>query len=297
MTDLTKNKIAFAVGLLAVLFALTPLINSLDGAAFLFFGITLRIKYLYWLLSSLLGLSVYCYSFQFILPRHRLPTILGDTFYVIGLIAPLFYVALFLITVLIGLLTPLLLNEHVLSVLQSSLGFAAGIGAAILSNMARRVLDSKQRQAEKQQSSTQEASLLLKANALIKDGHFDLSVIEAFRALEVAARERYGVVGNGRQRLQWFSRLAKDLPNDLREPLERSREARNNAAHAVEPITESSAKEALSIIGKVIALLADTSTDQCPKCGSHSLTEESGVDSGFHWTRKRCIRCGYLDLS
>jgi hypothetical protein len=297
VTELTKNKIAFAVGLLAVLFTLTPLLSDLGGVGFSFLELHLSVRGLYWFLSSTLGLSAYCYGFQFILPNRRFPTVLGDIFYVTGLVAPLLFLGLFLIALLIDILAPLLRNDRVLSVLQFVMGVATGVASAFAAYRARQTLDLRQRQAERSTSSSQEAAFLLKATALHKDGHFDLAVIEAFRALEVAARAQYGVIGSGRQRSEWFGRVLNDLPSALRSPLERVRAVRNNAAHAVEPISDADAQEALRVIGKAVALLANIDPNQCPSCGSTPMLEEAGVDSGFHWTRKRCEKCGYLDLS
>lgn len=297
MTDLTKNKIAYAVGLLAVLFTLTPLLDDFGSVAFSFLSLSLSLKSLYWFLSATLGLGVYFYGFQFLMPQRRVPTVLGDIFYITGLVGPLLYASLFLIASLLSILEPLLRNEQVLKYLQFLLGVAAGVTSAVSIFKARRVLDMKQRQAEKQQRASQEASYLVTADSLAKSGNYDLSVIEAFRALEVAGRGRFGTAVDSRRRSDWFRLLLKALPEDTRQSLERTRTLRNSAAHAVQPVSEAEAKEALGIISKAIALLADTNSDVCPECGSKSLKEESGVDSGFHWTRKDCQKCGYIDFS
>ena len=55
-------------------------------------------------------------------------------------------------------------------------------------NRARRILDVRQKQAEETRRADLEVDSLRMAEELFKNGHYDLATIEAFRALEIAAR-------------------------------------------------------------------------------------------------------------
>ncbi len=109
MSDFTKEKIAFAVGLLAVLFTVTPLLGEIGTVGFSLLGLKVTLRLLYYVLSATLALSVYCYGVQcaFEWPRKTL-TVAGDALFAVAIAAPVAYVLLFAGTELAGLLGQLL---------------------------------------------------------------------------------------------------------------------------------------------------------------------------------------------
>ena len=300
MTDFAKEKIAFAIALLAVLFTLTPLLDTYGTVGFAILGTRLEIRHLYLVLSVTLGLAVYCYGIQFVASRlMRVASIAGDVFHAIAIVVPALYVSLYLAATLVTAVAPILRSPFVQSVVKVVVSAILGAVSVGYWNRARRILDVRQKQAEETRRADLEVDSLRMAEELFKNGHYDLATIEAFRALEIAARGSANKVDRTlrRENRDWFQVLVASLPEQLRPSLERARTVRNSAAHGVELVSEEAAREAINVIGKSLALIAGSVLDRCPACGSTQIVEESGSDHGFSWTRRRCEGCGWLDLS
>lgn len=298
MSDFTKEKIAFAIGLLAVLFTLTPALKDYEQLGFAILTLRLELRHLYLFLAATLSLGVYFYGVQFLTTRSiRFFTLVGDVFYALAIVAPALYLCLFLIGLLIEVVTPVLRSPIVLNVLQLTLSTISGAVAALYWNRTRKVLAVKQQQSETRRRTALELGTLRRAEALFRDGHYDLAVVEAFRALEIAVRDASVDVSRGIRRgaRDWFQVLMESLPEQVRPSLERARRVRNKAVHAVEPVSEEDAKEALGTTSKVLAVIGSVALDSCPNCGSANLIEESDGDHGFSWSRRRCTNCGWIE--
>lgn len=189
MGEFTKEKIAFAIGLLAVLFTLTPVLDLYGTTGFDLLGVTLSIYRLYLFMSAVLGLAVYCYGIQFTTERTLRPAVVaGDVFYVVAIVTPGLFAALFVIAKAADAVAPIFRSPFFGTLLQNGLSVIAGVGAFVASYLFRKRLDTKQRRAEAAKRELLEVAALRRAEDLFKAGHFDLAVVEAFKALEVASR-------------------------------------------------------------------------------------------------------------
>ena len=257
MSDFAKEKIAFAVGLLAVLFTVTPLLSEIGALGFSLFGVRITISLLYYSLSALLALAVYCYGVQFAFqwPRKAL-TIVGDVFYALAIAAPVAFILLFAGTELAGLLGRVLQSELARTVGTGLFGVMSGALASQLAYLTRKALSQKQRDAELRLSADEGVLQLRRAQQLTNSGHYDLGIIEAFRAVESAAR-RSALMRNVPFSARWFTALADQLPTpELRTDFDAFKRLRNVAAHAVERISAEQASQSLAIAARLLSFLS-----------------------------------------
>jgi hypothetical protein len=300
MTEFAKEKIAFAIGLLAVIFTLTPLLESYGSAGFLLVGLRIEIRQLYLFLSASLGLAVYFYGLQFMTGRRmRFAAVTGDVFYALAMVGPLLFASLFLAVLLASAAARIFATVSILPVIEGIVSSIAGAGAMWAWFQLRATLDRKQKHSEAFSREQQEISQLRRAEDLLRAGHSDLAIVEAFRSLELAAPTlipKLSSLDLKKKNREWFQILTERLPTELRAQLEMVRNARNLAAHGLEPITSAAAQEAVRTIGRVLAVLSANRADRCPQCGSTDVAQESGSDSGYSWQRARCLRCGWVDV-
>lgn len=300
MTEFAKEKIAFAIGLLAVVFTLTPLLGSYGSAGFLLVGLRIEVRQLYLFLSATLGLAVYFYGLQFMTGRRmRFAAVAGDVFYALAMVGPLLFASLFLTVLFAGAAARLFATVSILPVLEGIISSIAGAGAMWTWFQLRATLDRKQKHSEAFSREQQEISQLKRAEELLRSGHNDLAIVEAFRALELAAPTlipKLGSLDLKKKHREWFQILTDRLPTELRAQLESVRNRRNQAAHGVEPISATAAQEAVRTISRVLAVLSANRGDRCPQCGSSGLAQEFGSDSGYSWQRDRCLNCGWADV-
>src|SRR3972149_5133811 len=100
MNEFTKEKLAFVIGLSAILFTLT-------------------ISHLYYFIAAALLISVYFYGIRFITDRYiHITESIGDYLYIIVILAPPIYIALFLVVLLSNLLGMLFKSDIARSVFE-----------------------------------------------------------------------------------------------------------------------------------------------------------------------------------
>jgi HEPN domain-containing protein len=268
MNDFAKQKIAFAIGLLAVLFTVTPLLQPFGELGYSIFGARLNLLRLYYFLSIILLLATYCYAIQFLTERDlRYPAIIGNFLYAVAIVSPAVYITLWSIIYLLGFITPSFKSsvaEH----------FVAGVVSSIIVVVATevaarlgRALGRKEKRAAVEQLEQEEMRFLRRAEQLLEADHYDLAVVEAWKAIEVAARRAL---------------LKRDVPQSFRLPLHREiekyglvpkelipafqevRRTRNIAAHAVERISKEQARNAIELSARILAALAPVDDDGEP---------------------------------
>ena len=257
MTDFAKQKVAFAIGLLAALFTLTPLLTDYGLLGFDLFGVRFSLQGLYVFLSGILGLAVYCYGIQFITARRlRYAATAGDIFYALAIVAPGLFASLFVIATLTHVLAPLLRSSTAQIVVQNLLSAVAGAVSVSIAYRAQRTLAQTQRNSEAALREDAEVVTIRRAEELLRAGHNDLAVIEAFKALEMAARN-ISWIARGGPANNWFRKLKDILPQEFQLRLDSAREIRNEAAHSARPVSESEAQEVLATANKLLAVLSD----------------------------------------
>jgi hypothetical protein len=188
MTEFTKTKIHFALALLGAIFALHPFLQRWEDASFYYLGFEVKVFYAYILVAGLLSLSVYCFGLTLVSERvHAGMERLGNYFYalavmVIPLIAGLY---------LSGLLADRVGQSH-LAWAAPGLALGLGIGWLLLSQLlawlVRGRLGQQDQNVKLEQLAKQEITSVNRARELFDGEHYDLSFIEAWRALESRLR-------------------------------------------------------------------------------------------------------------
>ncbi len=195
MTEFTKTKISFALALLGTLFALHPFMEKYADVGFPYLGYDLKVFYAFALTAGLLACTVYCYAMSLVSERvHGIMERLGNTTYALAVIIGPLYAGLY--------------GAYQLSVVfeASHLAWAApgvalgvGIGWLVLSQVLvflfRGRLSDQDQSSKIKQFADQEIAALNRAREMFQSEHYDLSVIEAWRAIE--ARLRRALLARG----------------------------------------------------------------------------------------------------
>jgi HEPN domain-containing protein len=188
MTDFTKTKISFALALLGTLFALHPFLEKYPDAGFDYplFSLTvpLKVYYVFAVVGGLLAFTVYCYAVALVSER---PSSwlekLGNYAYAAAIMILPLYGALALAHTLaqqLGLAEFRWLAPPVGGVLALFWLFVAW--------RLRRRLGEGDRVAKITQLADQEVAALNRAREMFESKHYDLSVIESWRAIEARLR-------------------------------------------------------------------------------------------------------------
>ena len=259
MTEFTKLKISFALALMGTLFALHPFIDRFAEGGFLYLGVDLKMYYAYFLTAGLLSLCVYLYAVTLLSERpHSWCEKTGNSAYALAILVVPIYAGLFLSAKLADWVA----LSHV-AWAAPAVAIGLGGGWVALSQLVawriRRRLGEQDREAKMAQLARQEIDSLNQARELFDNEHYDLSVIESWRALESRLRQ---VLLNRRISVR------SDNPGAvihhaakkgiLREPtLGLVEDLRRHWAVALstEPLTRESAVSALSAVRHVLAVI------------------------------------------
>jgi hypothetical protein len=189
MTEFTKLKISFALALMGTLFALHPFLDRFADRGFLYLGYDLKVFYAYSLTAGLLSLCVYFYAVTLLSERpHSWCEKTGNSAYALAVLVVPVYAGLFLSARLAE-------RVAVSHVAWAAPAVAAGLGlgwVALSQFVAWRIhrrLGEQDRAAKLTQLARQEAESLNRARELFDTDHYDLSVVEAWRALEARLRQ------------------------------------------------------------------------------------------------------------
>lgn len=188
MTEFTKTKIHFALALLGSLFALHPFLQTYQNLGFLYLGYEFKWVYAYGATAAALALCVYCFGLTMLSERsHSWLERLGNDFYALAvMIGPLFgglYLA--------SLLADLMGQSH-LAWAAPAAALGMGIGWLILSQVIalflRRRLLKQDLGAKVKEFAEQELAAVNRSGELSASDHLDMSVMEAWRAVEARIR-------------------------------------------------------------------------------------------------------------
>jgi hypothetical protein len=189
MTEFTKLKITFALALLGTLFALHPLLDQFADRGFLYLGYDLKVFYAYSLTSGLLSLCVYLYAVTLLNDHpHSWCERTGNSTYALAILVVPIYAGLYLSAKLAE-------QVAVSHVAWAAPLVAIGLGAGwiALSQLVawriRRRLGEQDRVSKMTQLATQEIASLNRAKEMYHSQHYDLCVVEAWRALEARLRQ------------------------------------------------------------------------------------------------------------
>jgi MFS family permease len=259
MTEFTKTKTHFALALLGTLFALHPFLSRFEEQGFKYLDYELKVFYAYALIAGLLALSVYCYGVALISERpHSWLEMLGNYSYALAIMVLPLFGGLYLSSLLADRL-----GESHWAWAAPAVALGLGIGWFVLSQLLAWLLRNrlgKQDQTSKiEQLAQQEIASLKRAQELLAEEHYDLSVIETWRALE--ARLRRVLLGRG-------VTLRKGTPDALlravkryailREPaltLLQEVERHWQVAISTEPLSKEAAQSALTASRQILSTI------------------------------------------
>src|SRR5262249_6062555 len=252
MNEFKKIKMTFALALLGTLFALHPIVDKYPAAGFNYRGQELKVSYAYALAAGLLALAVYCYAVAFV-SEHSSAWMekVGNSVYALALMTVPLYGGLYLAQRLADELHwPHLELVAPVAVVVLGLGLAWWL---------RKRLGDQDRTARAQQLAEQELVALDRARGLFDSEHYDLSVIEAWKAIE-ARRRRVLLARKITTRLDNAQAMidaavkAGVVRGDAVDHLQQLRKQWNIAV-SVEPITREAAESALNAARHILSTI------------------------------------------
>jgi HEPN domain-containing protein len=259
MTEFTKLKISYALALLGTLFALHPFLDRFAERGFLYLGYDLKIFYAYSLTAGLLSLCVYLYAVTLLNDRpHSWCERTGNSTYALAVLVLPVYAGLFLSAKLADRVAV----SHVAwaaPMVAVGLGFGWVALSQLVAWRIRRQLGEQDRASRIAQLARQEVESLNQARELFDGGHYDLSVVEGWRALEARLRQvllsRRIDARAGDPQAVIHAAVRKGI---LREPtLGVVAELRRHwtVALSTEPLSREAAVEALSAVRHVLSVI------------------------------------------
>jgi HEPN domain-containing protein len=260
MTDFTKTKMTFVLALLGTLFTLHPVIARFGEYGYDYLGVQLRLFHAYTALAVLLSLSVYFYALVMMTERtHSWTERTGNTSYALAMmVLPLYG----------GLYSAKLLADRLG---QSHLAWAAPAATLVLgvlwvavSNIAawlvRDHLTKRDRSARADELAAVEIAALNRAQEMYSHGHYDLAVIEAWRAIESRLRRVLLLRGIAPRRrspatlieVAFRSRVVSEAAKAQLDEVSRHWKV----AVSVVPLTKSAAESAMAAARELLAMIS-----------------------------------------
>ncbi|HEV3238447.1 MAG TPA: HEPN domain-containing protein [Gemmataceae bacterium] len=270
MTEFTKTKIHFALALLGTLFAIHPYVEQWEHLGFSYWKYHLEIFHAYALTGGLLALSVYFYAMALLSERTSTRAErLGNYLYALGiLIFPLY--GLFYLSSLgehwleeSRVLDRWISHERLTGIgpaLTLALGVFWLLASQVLAWRVRSRLGDQDRSSKIQQLENEEVTALNQAKEMAASNHYDLAVIQAWKALEARLRQallRRGQVptGTDAQALLDAAARAGILTGKSREQVEDLRRQWNIAV-STEPLTREAAERALVAARDILSTIS-----------------------------------------
>ena len=188
MTDFTKTKITFVLALLGTLFTLHPLVDQFGDWGYEYLGVPLRVFHVFVAFSVLLALSVYFYALVLLSERpHSWSERTGNTCYALALMVLPLYGGLYSA----NLLADRVGHSH-LAWAAPAVAVTLGVVWLVVSQLAawmlRNHLSRQDRASTAERFASDEIASLARAREMFEHEHYDLSVIEAWRAVEARLR-------------------------------------------------------------------------------------------------------------
>ncbi|MBY0522240.1 MAG: hypothetical protein K2R98_02515 [Gemmataceae bacterium] len=255
MTEFTKTKMHFALAMLGTLFAMHNLLHKFEEWGFAYLGYDLKIFYAYGLIAGLLSFAVYCYAVAVMTEKQGSRwEKLGNYSYSLAILVVPLYAALY---------GSSLLADHVgeshIQVTAPSTAVGLGILWLGFGWWLRHRLGVKDCQERVDQLVFQELDALDRAPELFEQHHYDLAVIEAWKAIE--SRLRRALLLRGYTRRLDSTQKMIDLAirkNIIKDPATKLlQEVRHqwNVAVGTEPLTKEAADAALTAARHILATI------------------------------------------
>jgi hypothetical protein len=188
MTDFTKTKISFALALLGTLFALHPFIEKVQDEEFDYLGVPLRLTYAFAAVALLLAVCVYSYAVELVSERpswwlERL----GNWTYALALVVFPLYGGLYMAHLAANYVGQGHLKLAIPAVALGIGGFWLFVSLLIAWRLRAR-LGAADRRAKIRHLSDHEHNSLRRSKEIMDHKHYDLAVVESWRAVEARLR-------------------------------------------------------------------------------------------------------------
>jgi len=257
MTEFTKTKISFALALLGTLFVLHTFVEQYGNQGYAYLGYQLRIIYAYGLVVGLIAFAVYCYALALLSERpHSWAEKMGNYSYALALMVPPLYGGLYLASRLTERLDLSRWWQHAVAV---GVFVGALAVALLLAWLLRQRMGEQDQSAKIEQLAAHEIAALDRARELFGQQHYDLSVIEAWKAIEARLRRvllKRGVANPGDEPQAMIRKARRvgvlgDRPSKLLQHLR----DQWNIAVSTEPLTREGAETALNAARDILATI------------------------------------------
>jgi MFS family permease len=269
MTEFTKTKMHFALALLGTLFAVHTFFekNQFEEAGFNYeywpnHVLELKVFYVLALLGGLLALTVYCYAVALVSERSSWMERIGNYAYGLAIIVAPLYGGLYLSSKIAEGLErrDWAWAVRVTPVLPLILGVLWFVASLVSAWLLRNRLGDQDRATKVGQLAEQEIVGLNRAQELFAGQHYDLSVIEAWKAIEARLRRvlllrRMGAADANPQALlrkAAYAGLVHEPAQRLIAELSRQR----NVAISTEPVAREDAAKALQAARDILSTIA-----------------------------------------
>jgi hypothetical protein len=272
MTDFTKTKLSFALALLGTLFALHPFLDRYSDWSFEYLTYQMKLWYPFALTAGLLAVTVYLYGLALVSERvHGLLERLGNYTYAIAVMIGPLYAGLYGASQL-----ALLFESSHLEWAAPGVAIGVGVGWLVLSQIVawlfRGRLSGEDVAAKVRQWADQEMAALNRAREMFAGQHYDLSVIEAWRAIEARLRRvllAKGIRSGGETPQQMIDAAvrAKVVPEKSLDLLHELRRQWNIAV-SFDPLGREAADKALHAARDILATI---SIPDSPKAAGHPV--------------------------
>ncbi len=272
MNEFSKIKIPFAIALLAAMFAINPLVNKYGDMSYLIFGFSVSINFVNLIFCSLLGASVYFYAIGLIgeKPIFEIVNKIGHVTYAIALIAPPLFLLLYPVSLITAIAIKFTQLQYFSRIVESALSASIGVIASFISIFIFKTFIKRDKTEKVEKLTEKENQLLARAKEFFKQGYYDLSVTESWKAVEIALNKTF--IGIGEKNYPKTMRSLFELAiqrNILTQyqvnELKNISKIRNEAIHTERHINREEALQALNLSEKTIASL-DVVSDLCYFC-------------------------------
>ncbi|HEV3258245.1 MAG TPA: hypothetical protein VG013_15290 [Gemmataceae bacterium] len=259
MTEFTKAKISFALALLGTLFVLHPFVERYGNEGYDYLNYRLKIFYAYGLVVGLIAFTVYCYALALLSERpHSWAEKTGNYAYALALMVPPLYGGLYLASRLTGRLE---FSRWAQAAPKVALAILVGalFLALLLAWLLRKRMGEQDQTAKIEQLAGQEIAALERARELFSQQHYDLSVIEAWKAIEARLRRvllKRGVANPGDEPQAMIRKARRiGLLGDPGVKLIQHLREQWNIAVSTDPLTREGAETALSAARDILATI------------------------------------------
>ena len=272
MTDFTKTKISFALALLGTLFALHPFVEKHLEWGFKYLEYDLKLWYAFALTAVLLAVTVYCYAIALVSERvHGFMERVGNYAYAIAVVIGPLYAGLYLASLLADVF-----QESHLAWAAPGVALGVGIGWVVLSQIAawffRGRLSDADVAAKTRQWADQEMAALNRAHEMFVGHHYDLAVIEAWRAIEARLRRvllARGIATSSEKPQEMIDAAVRyKIVPEQSVPLLQELRKHWNVAVSFDPLSPAAAEAALKAARDILSTI---SVGESPKAAGHAV--------------------------